>query len=239
MALAPATIGVVASIKCESTFKSYFEGALKDNLLSPPIVYAMPTYKDGLGYRPADLQSAINYFITGANQVGLVVTVGGNIAFNAANDYANANPGSRPFLSLVGAVPAVAPTLCWGGVSLESWKKNEDRVVDLINNCGFTAPQTISLYHNQNSAMSADETYDWTSNLAPKYPQVNPNPVSAMLSGTNNSSDYATTVQDLYDGAAIVSADPYFHRTREQLIQQLNNAFVAQSSKQLCYLSVV
>lgn len=228
MPLVPATIGVVASIKCEPSFKSYFEGALKGNLAAA-VPYTQPTYKDGLGYRSADLQSQIAYFNSPATQVGLIVTVGGNVAFNAAKDYANANPASKPFLSLVGAVPSAVPASCWGGVSLESWRKNEDRVLDLINNSGFAASQSISLFYNQNSAMSSDEINDWM-RLSGIYPQVNPNPVNAMLGGANNSSDYATSVADLYDGAVIISADPYFHRTREQLIQQLN-IFVSQNPK--------
>src|SRR5271169_5352092 len=121
----------------------------------------MAQYKDGLGYDASALQAAMGSFSNpGSNKVGLIVTVGGNIVFSAANAYANANPNvCRPFLSLVGAVPPLPlpapppPTsvLSWGGVSLESFGSNQKRVEYLMAN-GFNSPQSISLYYNSNSA---------------------------------------------------------------------------------------
>jgi hypothetical protein len=234
--LNPLTVGVVASIKCETRFRAFFEGALQANAAAPT-----PVYKDGLGYdvsASGALQTAMGFFSNpGPNKVGLIVTVGGNVAFSAANAYANANPGiCRPFLSLVGAVPPLplpAPpppvsALSWGGVSLESFGNNQKRVEFLIAN-GFNSLQSISLYYNSNSAMSVNEVADWARIAALHPNEVNPTPVNAMLGGPNNSSDYVTSVAQIDNGAVIVSADPYFLTTRAILIQQLNALFVAQN----------
>jgi hypothetical protein len=234
MALNPPTIGVVATIKCEPRFRAYFEGAVQANQAAG---YTTPVYQDGLGYALADLQNAIQYFNTGPHNVGLIVTTGGLAAFNAANAYATAHPGCVPFLSLVGAVPAPLAAKCWGGVSLESYANNIKRVAYLVNSHGFAGKnQSITLYYNSNSAMHAAELQNWQNTVVPAYQEANPTPVDAMMGGANNSSDYTTTAAELYPGGVIVSADPYFNRTRNQLIGALNT-FIASSpqTNYVCY----
>jgi hypothetical protein len=236
--LNPQFVGIVSSITCSATFKTYFEGAATANVANA-LGANWSKYSDNLGYdfsntgQLAGAVTAFNVVTAGATAVGLIVTAGGNVAYEAANAFSN----TVPFLSLVGTVPANPTVRSLGGVSLESFTHNTERI-GYLSSMGV---KNISLFCNQNSRMYSAETTAWTA-LATAFNgakpgTVNPAPVKAMLvNGTNSASDYATTISDIPSGGVIVSADPFFGRTRNGLISALNS-FVAinKNRNYVCY----
>ena len=112
----PARVGVISSIACGQSFSNAFEGALNDAFHSQVSV----TYFDQVGYDDQLLQHAVESFNVDKN-VGLIVTFGGKIAFNAADQYSS----QTQFISLLGDAPTPSNNLCLGGVSLSSYARNQ------------------------------------------------------------------------------------------------------------------
>jgi hypothetical protein len=243
--LNPSTVGVVSSIPCSLNMQHNFNSAYKNNY-SGHGPYVQPTYKDDLGFKPnpgLPLWNGFDYF-NNTQPVGLIVTVGGLITYNCAQAYA-ADAIAKgaipvPFISLVGAVPSSISSVCFGGVSLESWASNEDRVQELITNHNFSGKvKSIKLYYNQNSGMEPDEINYWRNTIANNHSEVDPNPQKAMLvDGTNNQNDFTTTVNSIPSpGGVIVSADPFMNKHRQQLITAINNLFLTKNTtvNYVCY----
>jgi hypothetical protein len=210
------SIGVISSIPCHNPFKHAFERAVADagvNLGAPP------TYYDDIGYG-GDYKTPIGN-LNDDNTIGLIVTLGGMIAFKAASTFAK-----KPFISLVGGPPAgglpspgIKPlnNYFYGGVSLESYAGNSARIAHLGGPPHKFAPKDITLLYNPNSVIAPDELANWTGG-----------PVLAK--GDNKNSTYSHAFTAILTPAVIVSADPIFHKHRENLIEAANDSY-----EYMCY----
>jgi hypothetical protein len=222
------TIGVVSSIPCERTFKDALEGTINANTVGGATFNFKYHHDKAPG---SDLDKAVLDFNTGgADPADFIVTLGGRVAYEAA-----ANHSKLPFVSLVGAIPSKPEKACYGGVSLESYLHNKERA-DYLIGLGYTATHSISLFYNQNSIIATEETNNWAALVnSGSYPQLVTTPIKAMQNG-NNKSDYDATVNDIGSEAVIISADPFFQKTRKDLILALNTYFVpSRGTSYVCY----
>jgi hypothetical protein len=206
-----ATIGIMSSINYEKSFQD----ALENNVNVSGVSFHHPAEDNA-----TDLVQAVKNLL--AAKVDYIVTLGGYIAYSAA-----ATTSTVPFFSLTGEIPTMLAAKCWGGVSLESWAHNKDRVEYLIGQ-GYNTETAISLYYNQNSGLATDEVNDWTNNLYPNYKTAGSgyvlvqNPITAMKSKKNDENDFDTTADNILSGAVIVSPDPFFHEKHDKLVGKLN-----------------
>jgi hypothetical protein len=216
------SVSVVSSIPIEQWFKDAFEAALNP-VTKPPTPPIVPSYYPDNGYNNK-LNAAI-----GAVNAGLLVTLGGLVSFNSAQTNA-----ITKFISLVGGTPpdgkgAPFPTPAagsnfWGCVSLESYAHNLDRIQYLgtqpqaPRQGGPYQPADITLLYDPRSGMSGAEVAGWTGGPL----------VQAGGDGTAVSITHA--FHDITTRAVIISADPFFHRSREPLISAANA-----SGKYICY----
>jgi hypothetical protein len=208
----PAKIAVVSSIKIPPRFRKALESSVKDEFGSTVAFI----YKPDVGYDPAILGAAVKQVANDAS-VGLIITMGGLITFNAAND--TANNASKPFLSLIGGTPPGVPPPgtgnFFGAVSLESYTGNPTRL-DHLEGIGYGRAQ-VTLLYNPRAIMAAEEVRQWTGG-----------PI--VSKGDNDASTYTQTFNTITTRGVIVSSDPFFHDSREQLIKAANA-----SQKYMCY----
>jgi hypothetical protein len=211
----PKSVGVASSIVIEQPFKDALI-----NQLNPDVAGGVtPTYAT---------DTNVGNWVTDWNNAhpkDLIVTLGGRIAYEAAVAASSPIAQPKPFLSLMGAAPDTLPKGCVGGVSLESYAHNLERVKHLIAK-GYNS---ISLFYNQNAPASIrdDELSNWKS-LAKYYSQVVPTPVAAM-------GNFATTVPTITAGAVIVSPDPSFNMSKDALVQAFNDRDNQHHDLYVCY----
>jgi hypothetical protein len=206
-------IGVISTIRARPRLRDAFKDGVNNNnvLIKPEHVQS---------YKRRKLQDKIELF-NANRRIGLIVTVGGLVAYEAANAPAGA---TKPFLSLLGVVPGDAGAQCYGGVSLDSCRSNVERINDLVTNNGFSASE-IGLFQNPNSAMQALEEQLWTG----------ARPVVKCSVDANGDVNPATYPADLARfpatvKAIVISADPFFQDTMEELIAAANG-----TGKYICY----
>jgi hypothetical protein len=205
-------IGVISSIEYTQDLKTAFASGVNDGTITIK-------FKHKIGYNPNQLNNAIDQFNQDSD-IGLIVTVGGLVVYQAAETYAAANAGAKPFLSLVGGTPSSPSSKFRGGVSLESYTTNPNRIQCLIDK-GYLESQ-ICLFSNPNSAMQPTETGHWGG----------ANPIQGTTPGSNNFNTYQNAILSIpVDVTAIViSADPYFYDSGDALIRAANN-----SNRYVCY----
>ena len=229
-------IGIVSSVKYTGNqkLKKAFDAGVNDSSILTKV-------EDERGYKKNDksnLKTSIGNHLTTAN---LIVTVGGSIAYDAATEKIpiTGDPNTQMhFLSMVGAVPAGAPVSFWGGVSLESYAAHADRVAALITAIGGGATSAnIGLFRNKNSSMFDDEAFVFSSITGP-----GANIFSGGTDAGDNNVDnvYATNfgVIPAAVKGLIVSADPHFGNTRENLIIAANDWLRADNTRYICYCSL-
>jgi hypothetical protein len=180
------------------------------------------TYKttDNLGYVPATLQAAVKS--AGKDNATLVVAVGGLITAQAA-----LNVGTVPFLALTGGIVNFknAPSGSFlGGVCLDSYKHDSDRIIYLMKKNNITADQ-ICLLYNSNAAMANTEQQQFTYSQNADIDPTNVNNASAIYTAAFDSIGLITDASGSPPGiqAIIVSADPFFTLTKEQLKSTAGN----------------
>jgi len=225
-ALAPITptgIGVVSSIE----FPRYLRKAFRKGVNDPDVRIK---YKHVLGYDDQlnSLTAAINR-LNSDQDIGVIVTVGGLAAYEAARVYAGNHASPKPFLSLTGATPPSQPNSFLGGVSLESFATNKDRRTHLTSK-GHSVGN-ICLLYNDNSGMKAGELGEW--------PNTATLPVFiGNLQGKNDSStydkDFSTKIANTVT-ALVISADPFFQDTMDDLISAANKWVKNGASRYICY----
>jgi hypothetical protein len=227
---APNKIGVVSTITMTGTvLETAFRSGVNDSTVSIKISH-------NAGYKSNNTQ-ALNGAITGFNgSADLIVTAGGLVAYAAA-----VLTATKPFVSLFGAVPTNPPSLYRGGVSLESFGSNKDRIA-LLGTKAF-GMQEIGLFCNQNSTMNQDEIPDWNFQIGANnqvFTGGNDN------NGNNNSGVYAADLAKIPPAirALVISADPFFQDSKQQLIQACN-AWIATGAaaappimRYICYPSL-
>jgi hypothetical protein len=226
-------IGIVSSIKYGPELKKAFEAGVNSNQI-------LQSNEDGKDYKRHDksaLDASITRFLTKAN---LIVTVGGSIAYDAAVETIpiTGNPATQMhFLSLVGAVPVGVPQSFWGGVSLESYASNVDRI-GFLTSAGVNLAQ-VGLLRNKNSSMVDDEAFAWNAATG------NNNLYYAGTDGTDaNDGSVAAFTAGFTAAAAngvkglVVSADPHFQNSRDNFVNAANTWLMADATRFICYPSL-
>lgn len=224
-------IGVVSSIPCGQLLQNAFANGLNNSQIS--VIYT-PNLGYGGGNRAA-LDAAIQTDLT--HNYDLIVTAGGNVAYAAAAETIpiTGHPTTQMhFLSLMGSIPTSPPASFWGGVSLESYASNTDRI-GFFTGAGINMGQ-IGLLGNTNSHMANAEAGAWTNatnNNNIFYAATGPNgtninTVPAFAAGFN-----AATAAGVI--AIVVSADPFFQYARDNFVTAANAWLAADNTKRICY----
>jgi hypothetical protein len=164
------------------------------------------------GYDPQTLETDVR----NAGNATLVVTVGGLKAAQAA-----LNVGTVPFISLAGGTAGFTDTtsrIFLGGICLDTYKHNIDRINYLMNKLTITADQ-ICLLYNGNSAVSATEEQQFTYTQNADIDPTNVATANAIYTAAFDAIGQITDATGNSPGiqAIIVSADPFFTQTKEQL----------------------
>jgi hypothetical protein len=178
-----------------------------------------PSIEDNLGYSFQALSTAAGEFDNDSS-IGLVITCGGLIAWNAAmNSLTN-----KSFISLIGGTPGNFPTNAQnkfiGCVNLNTYGADGMRISYLIKN-GINSKTDICLLYNPNSLMATAEiaTSNWGG--ATPVPATN---------GLGDPTKFSLDFNNISQHGVVISADPYFFHQREQLIAAANA-----SGKSICY----
>jgi hypothetical protein len=197
------------------------------------------TKRDNLGYAPNDIRKGKKQ-LKDDERCNVLGVTGGRAAYDAI--FAEYNP---TFVCLVGELPDLNDLRnCAGGISLDTWKSNADRLAYLTAKLGCNANQ-VGLYYNPNSGVAAHEVPEWD--------RINP-PVAGVsraraFSGaggvgtaapTNNAAQFAVDFApagNLFQGlrAVIISADPFFQANKNPLIQASNNWLTGAANRYICY----
>jgi len=165
---------------------------------------------------------------TNCGNADLIVTTGGNIAYQAVIDAA-LSP-AKNFISLLGAVPdATPPSHFLGGILLDSYNSNAERRL-LLKDKNLDGKQ-ILLYTNTKSSMHSAEKREWPTIFGQLDCTGNNDP-------TAYQTDFATiaAMQQPTVMAVVISADPFFQSTKADLIVAAN-AWIGGQAKYVCYPS--
>jgi hypothetical protein len=222
-------VGVLSSISFSGTdWETQFIAGLGSGRLLKHV-------EQNLGYDQTALRTAVKN-LNNDTSVGLIVTVGGLITWSAASDL---QYGSiKPYMSLIGGragsgFPAPGTGMFVHGVSLESFRRNPDRLQKLIQKLGAGATSDmICLLSNPNSFMTPTETAAWVSRSVSA--NITPNTINAR-------SVYNTAFGDIDNlsnpaiRAVVVSADPCFTETAADLVAEGNRWAQAGANRIICY----
>jgi hypothetical protein len=207
-------IGVVSTIYLTREMKKAFRNGVNDNTV-------VVKFRHASSYKTPKLRRKINRFDDDSD-IGLIVTVGGAKVYRVAKDEAD-----KPFLSLLGVAPPSPATQCYGGMTLNSVAQNSDRIAYIVSKENL-ARTSIALLHNPNSAMASQELTDWST--------LNAGPVvEAGKDGATDEND-SSTYEDAFSqlptsvNAVVVSADPFFLDTMDELVDEANK-----SNRFVCY----
>ena len=213
-------IGIVSSIVYDTPMTTSFNAGLAPLIPTqtppPPSgqIY-IPTPLDKLTYKTAAIEAAIQQFNSDSN-VGLIVTFGGLVTWNVANQFA-----TKPFISLIGDLMPNNPTppsgKFIGAVTLGSLGADLAHINDLVNVKPKVTPPEIWLLYDPRTLMAPTEVNNWTGGRA--VPATN---------GINNPANFGADFANFK--AVVISAAPYFIQHREELIAAANN-----TNLYLCY----
>jgi hypothetical protein len=234
------TIGFVSTIKVKNnSLQTNFESGVNNTNFTPK-------YKDAVGYKENDL-SKLEAEITNFSGKDLIVTAGGLVAYEAASETT-----ALPFLSLTGVTPTTHPANYKGGISLESYNTHVDRITFLTTLTPILNPATnyaiteIGLFYNGNAKM------DWAAtpvelNVWRGLVGVNTQDFPGGRDGTKNNdkTKYPADLAAIPVGikALVISADPYFQDTMDDLVKACNDWIDAGAAMQppilryVCYPS--
>lgn len=211
-------IGVISTIDIPQEFRDAFERGVNDATV-------LIKYRHAATYKTAKLAKKVRRFNKDAD-IGLIVTVGGLKAYDAAAQFIIA----KPFVSLVGVAPTNASAKCRGGVTLNSVQYNSNRVNYLTTKLGCSAIE-IGLLQNPNSTMQAAEVDNWANSIGAGAitPAGNDTGVDE-----NDSATYQDAFLSISGGikGLVVSSDPFFQDTKDELVDEANKW-----GKYVCYPS--
>jgi hypothetical protein len=201
----PKQLGILSSISLYSGFVSAIEAG-----------YNATHHKhlDAIGYNSGNLQSNFSDLKNKYN-CDFVAAVGGLIVHSAIYSL-----NVLPFVSLVGAMPSNVGQYCRGGVSLESWASNPDRIAIALAKlaplvAGITAAN-IGLYRNSASSMASDEANNWTG-----YTPVINSTANGYAMDFNGGPHTASIIPASIQGI-VISADPTFQSDKNSLVAAVN-----------------
>jgi hypothetical protein len=177
------------------------------------------------------------------DKCNVIATIGGGVVFNAIS----AETDNPTFVSMFGDMPDLTPDgigNCLGGISLESWASNEDRIGHLTSKLTCNANE-IGLYYNRNSAMSGQEVANWDQISPPIAGVSSAKYFTGGLPGPPPTNDAAAFTADLVTNATffparvralVISADPFFAENMDLLIDAAN-AWIARdpAHRYVCY----
>jgi hypothetical protein len=183
-------------------------------------------HSDKHGYKRGD-NSKLKQAIKDNNSADLIATAGGLAAYDAARSDAVTN-----FVSVIGAITPPFSNSFKGCVSLESYASNTARIALLHNDFGFQIKE-IGLFYNPNSYMDK-ELDNWISLVGNKnqaFPGGNDN-----LGGTYNADfgNIPVTGSNAIK-ALVISADPFFQDTKDDLIAAANTWVAGAGGRYVCY----
>jgi hypothetical protein len=133
------------------------------------------------------------------------------------------------FVSLVGAMPKNIGGYCQGGVSLESWASNKDRIDIVKRKLALANADNIALYRNDKSDMAGDEAADWTLQVAPSTAKIYP------TSGNYNTDFNGGALIPASIQGIVVSSDPTFQQNKNDLVAAINTWVGAQANRYVVY----
>jgi hypothetical protein len=174
--------------------------------------YSNRKHREKTGYGQGPIRQKRTELVSTEN-CDVIASVGGQIVLDTIKA-----DTSVPLVALVGNIPA-DPGNCLGGVSLESWKSNKDRIQFLLTKLGLPAGDVykIGLYRNPNSKMATDEADDWRAQN-PDYGGV-----SRIIDSTGNydldlNGGVAPSIVPANIRALVISADPIFQDNKAALV---------------------
>jgi hypothetical protein len=207
-------IGIVSSIGYDALMTTAFDAGLAPLTptqtlpLSPGQVYVPPAL-DNLKFQVQTIRTAIQQLNADTN-IGLIVTFGGNVTWNVANQYA-----TKPFISLIGGIlpnTLISP-FCAGGVTLNSYETDTARINDLVNVKPKVQPSEIWLLYDPRTFMAPAEQANWTGGGT-----------VAAANGISDPTKFSLDFANIPNTAkaVVISAAPYFLHQRENLIKAAN-----------------
>lgn len=215
----PATPRDVVAVISTITFSKEMKQAIATGVANPNIrlkfVYVG-------SYKKPKLTNRLSKFDNNG-RIKLVVTVGGNKAYEAAKSTLS----NKPFVSLVGTTPNTPRGMCMGGVTLGSPDGNQARVDHLVS-LGATKNK-IGLLCNPNSTMHPVEKANWTDPKGIAMAPATIFPAGKSATDENDSDTYEAAFEDIVKAgmqAVIVSADPFFQDTMDELVAAANDSGV-------------
>jgi hypothetical protein len=199
--------------------------------LSRPEIHV--AVKDNSGYEPKSLHNGV-HALNNDVHVGLIVTAGGLVV---AQEAAKPTGATLPFISLIGGTPGAFPCVGQGyfrgGVSLETFAHNPHRVAHLK---GLGIPEDkVCLLSNPNSFMSPTEMAAWVA--AGRGPVISAG-ASPGMGPKNSVTTYApafAAIEAAQMQAVVVSADPFFKDTMDDLIDAANRWLAAGTGRRVVY----
>jgi hypothetical protein len=212
------SIGVVTSIALDQALRDAFEDGINNANVTIQYEPNPPSYDMN------KLVDAVRGF-NDPTRFGLIVTVGGVGAATAALNKAT----KVPWLALIGGtlgLPAQPSGKFFGGVNLDSYGQNAARIGHLNGPSHHIPSTAICLLYNPNSTCSATEVAEWQGVQA----------VPAWA-GDNDANKYPQAFGSIPNSirVVVISADPYFQQTKEDLIKAANVWIDAGANRRVCY----
>jgi hypothetical protein len=221
--LDPTGIGIVSTIR-------YIDTDLEDNFRKGVKAEGQEAWcdatlpLDGQGFNYGD-GSPLKKAVEALNKnidVGLIVTVGGLASAIAAYLYS-----TKPFLSIFGGTTTEFPGNSaagkfYGGVNLQTFPNNAERVGHLHDDLGYQ-PEQIALLLNPDAAMYKHEKKEWNDS-ANRGTIYEANDLLGMTTAFSNFTN------NLNENAMIISPDSFFQDNKGALLE-----LAKASNKYLCY----
>jgi hypothetical protein len=216
------TVGIVSSIPFTNWANDFNAG------LNPPgHNTATIAIRDNLGYVDQDIDDAISYFAA----ANLIVTVGGKAPCMSANN----NAATPPFISLIAGtdpdIPLPGSGQFKGAVSIESFRDNPRRLVELLGLIGTTDVRTVCLLTNSTtSRIYQDERDNWQGQIQPvQDPSATLDVATAYSNAFTAISAMAPAVQGV-----VVSTYTWFYQTMPQLVTAADG-WIGTGARYVCY----
>jgi hypothetical protein len=220
------TIGIVSSIDYNPHMAAHFRAGFVAGGSAWP---GVDTSQTARGYAAGALQTAIAT-LNSAGAVNFIVTIGGLVTCHAA-----ILNSSKRFISLVGGAPEVSPPFgkFVGCCSMDCYAADQVRLQWLTDpaHAGHFptgapfALNSIGLLYNPNSKMAVPEISNWGGGQVVS--AVNSSAV-AIPTVANFQADFALFSVGIQ--AIVISADPFFHQNKTNLIAAANS-----TNKYICY----